>query len=333
MRQRGKTRFGTKTSEFRPVSYRSGVWVSVLLVVLLARCVVAVEGERSRIQIELFEQFASFLNRDHPDNRIGYRFHEHTPLTHGEVPKADATARADTAGTDIERFKSRPGVKVFHRHVSEEGWIPQDWTFYQVPVADGIELLLVIQTGDVGLPEFYGVQQCFRLTGAANQSSWRHKYALTPAFSEFDLWKEATNETNLRSLTWALRNGTLQRFPAGKETVGCRTPYGETIDLQRSGGHLKSLEFVGPYKARMIWTGDSGLILRTSLDQRWSIGLYWERTTHLTDHHPADCLHAIVNIGGTPAHSQRVLRGKIYWLSGPGKTLLEHWRRDFPNPD
>jgi hypothetical protein len=70
--------------------------------------------------------------------------------------------------------------------------------------------------------------------------------------------------------------------------------------------------------------------LRTSLDRRWSTGLYWERTTHLSDHHPADCLHAIINIGGIAPHSQRVLRGKIYWLAGPGETVLEHWRKDFP---
>ena len=30
--------------------------------------------------------------------------------------------------------------------------------------------------------------------------------------------------------------------------------------------------------------------------------------------------------------SQRVLRGKIYWLAGPGEMLVRHWRRDFPPP-
>ena len=50
----------------------------------------------------------------------------------------------------------------------------------------------------------------------------------------------------------------------------------------------------------------------------------------LSDHHPADCLHAIVNIGGIAPHSHRVLRGKIYWLAGPGARFVEHWRKDFP---
>ena len=103
------------------------------------------------------------------------------------------------------------------------------------------------------------------------------------------------------------------------------------MDTQRSGGHLETLDRVGAYQARMLWTSDSGLVLRTSLDEKWSTGLYWDRTTHMSDHHPADCLHAIVNIGGIAPYSQRVFRGKIYWIAGPGETLVEHWRKDFPN--
>jgi hypothetical protein len=286
-------------------------------------------AEASPIHIELFDQFASFTNRLHPDNRIGYRFHEHTPLTYGDVPASGATTNTATTLPDVERFKARPGVKIFHRHVTEKGWVPQDWTFYLAPVVDGIDLLLVVKTGDVGLPPFYGVQQCFRLTGVTN-AAWRQKYARAAAFSEFDLWKQTAPGAEQISLTCVLHNGSLQQIPAGQETVGCRTPLGEALDTRRSGGLLDTLEHVGPYDARMLWTSDSGLILRTSTDRKWSTGIYWEATTHLSDHHPADCLHAIVNIGGVAPHAQRVLRGKIYWLSGSGETVVEHWRKDFP---
>jgi len=304
-------------------------WHCYGLVALLVGSVLAAAAENSPIQIELFDQFASFLNRDHPGNRIGYRFHEHTPLTFGEVPRRDSETKPDPSLSAVARFQIRGGVKVFHLRVTEDGWIPQDWTFHLAPVADGIEMLWVVKTGDAGLPEFHGVQQCFRLTGAANEA-WRQKYAHTPAFSEFDLWKDAPAGTDLPSLTWVLRNGSLQKLPAGKETVGCRTAYDEAIDSRRSGGQLDKLERIGPYKARMLWTSDGGLVLRASLDGKWSTGLYWERTTHVSDHHPADCLHAIINIGGIAPLSQRVLRGKIYWLAGPGETLVEHWRKDFP---
>jgi hypothetical protein len=300
------------------------------LIVLLTWCFFATVAEGSPIEIVLSGEFASFTNTNHPENRIGYRFHEHTPLTYGDVPPIGLETKTGQPPLGPEQFSARPGVKIFHRRVSEAGWVPQDWTFYLAPVADGIDLLLVVKTGDVGLPEFYGVQQCFRLTGVVNEA-WRQKYARTAAFSEFDLWKRVTVEAELASLTSALRNRSLQHLPAGKETVGCRTRYGEAFDTRRSGGHLDTLEYIGPYRARMLWTTDSGLILRTSADRKWFTGIYWERTTHISDHHPADCLHAIVNIGGIAPHAQRVLRGKIYWLAGPGELVVKHWREDFPD--
>ena len=305
--------------------------MSAPLVVLFAWCAFATVVAGSSIEIILSGEFASFTNRNHPDNRIGYRFHEHTPLAWGDLPAARAGTKTERSSPDPEQFSHRPGVKVFHRRVAEAGWVAQDWTFYLAPVEDGIDLLLVVKTADVGLPEFYGVQQCFRLTGVSNEA-WRHKYARTASFSEFDLWQLSSAADAQPSLTRVLRQGSLQELPARKETVGCRTPDGEALDNRRSVGHPDRLEFIGPYQARMLWTADSGLILRTSADRKWSTGIYWERTTHLSDHHPADCLHAIVNIGGLAPHSQRVLRGKIYWLAGPGETLVAHWRKDFPGP-
>lgn len=304
-------------------------WLAASVAVVLTRFALGAVDEASPIHIELFEQFASFTNSVHPGNRIGYRFHEHTPLAYGDVPASGATTNTATSLPDVERFKARSGVKLFHPQVTEKEWVPQDWTFHLAPVADGIDLLLVVKTGDVGLPEFYGIQQCFRLTGGSNVV-WRQQYARTAAFSEFDLWEKTATEVERVSLTWLLRHGSLQPLPAGQATVGCRTPYGESLDTRRSGGQLDTLERIGPYDARMLWTSDSGLILRTSADRKWSTGIYWERTTHLSDHHPADCLHAIVNIGGVAPHAQRVLRGKIYWLAGSGETVVEHWRKDFP---
>jgi len=54
--------------------------MSATTVALLTGCALATAVEASPIQIELFGEFASFTNALHPGNRIGYRFHEHTPL-------------------------------------------------------------------------------------------------------------------------------------------------------------------------------------------------------------------------------------------------------------
>ena len=300
------------------------------LILLLQFHVFAATVADSPVEIEVAGDFASFTHRGHTDNRMGYRFHEHTPLVYGDVPPAGEEARKvnTLAEKEAARFKKRPGMKVYRKRVHEEGWVPQSWTFYLAPVQDGADMLFLVETEDVGLPEFYAVQQCFRLSGATN-AEWRQKYARTPAFSEYDLWAKAPQDASKTSLAWVLRGGTLQQLPACKETVGCRTADGIDFDTRRSGGHLDTLKEVGPYKARMLENCDNGLILRTSQDGGWSTGLYWERTTHLTDHHPADCLHAIVNIGGIPPHAKRALHGKIYWLKGGGEELVKHCKHDF----
>jgi len=69
--------------------------------------------------------------------------------------------------------------------------------------------------------------------------------------------------------------------------------------------------------------------VRNDLPETWVTGLYWQRTSHVTVHHPADCLHAIVNIGGIPPHSRRAIRGKIYWFAGDKRDLLKHFQCDF----
>src|SRR5262249_30120485 len=161
----------------------------------------------------------------------------------GEVPQSEAKSKAGEAKRNLEELVNRPGAKIFRRRVTEDGWVPQDWTFYLVPVSDGVEMVFLVKTGDIGLPEVYGVQQCFRLTGLSNEA-WRHKYARTAAFSEFDLWRDAPAGVEKTSLSWVLRNGDLRQLPVEKETLGCRTLLGESIDGRRSDGHLETLEHI-----------------------------------------------------------------------------------------
>lgn len=72
------------------------------------------------------------------------------------------------------------------------------------------------------------------------------------------------------------------------------------------------------------------LITRTNLEGTWISGIFWEGTSHLTNHHPADCLHTVVNIGCIPRHSKRAIRGKIYWFRGTKIDLAKRFQRDFP---
>lgn len=282
----------------------------------------------SPITVERDRIFLTFTNRYHTDNRIGYRIFEHTPIVYGPVSRNAREADIDvTELTKLEKmFFGRPDVLIVKHPINEEHWIRQDWTFYIAPVQDGIDMLFVVETFDEGLPSYYGVQQCFRMGGRTN-SPWRQKIAQTPAFSEYDLWADEKEPPEGASLTWVRRKGQWQKLPATRETVGARTPLGVLIDNKRTQGKL--MEKVGPYEAKMLEPIDDGLITRANLEETWVSGIFWEGTSHVTNHHPADCLHTIVDIGNIPPHAKRAVRGKIYWFQGTKNDLVKHFQRDF----
>ena len=121
-----------------------------------------------------------------------------------------------------------------------------------------------------------------------------------------------------------------EKLPAAPYAVGARTSLGVRIDTARTEGDIAKMPIVGPYEARMLDPIDCGLITRTNREQTWICGFFWERTSHVTNHHHADCLHAIINTGGMPANSTRAVRGKIYWFKGTLDDLARKWERDFP---
>lgn len=312
--------------------------VVLILRVLLAWMVtcdnartIAVEAKHPETSIRVSlvgTGYATIVNDRHPNQRLGYRFHEHSPLAYGLVPTSDADAgiRAEDVSRLEANFRGTPGVVVFqHNQLSDADWTQQDWTYFLRPVSNGVELLWIVATHDAGLPEFYGVQQCFRLSGSTN-AEWRQKIARTPEFSEYDLWAKQGDTANRTSLTYVLRNGAWQALPAGDSAVGARTPLGIKVDRRRSADRL--MERVGPYQAEMLEPVDDGPFVRNNLSQTWATGIYWQGTSHVTVHHPADCLHTIVNIGQIPAQSRRAIRGKIYWLAGDKHDLKEHFRND-----
>jgi len=287
-----------------------------------------IKGTHSPITIAQDRIFVTFTHRFHPDNRIGYRLFEHTPIVYGQTPRSVREAGINGEGAvKLEKaFSGRPGILTIKHKIDEEHWIRQDWTFYLAPVKDGIDILLIVETFNEGLPSYYGIQQCFRMSGRTN-AEWRQKIARTPAFSEYDMWAGEKEPPEEASLTWVRRKGRWQKLPATRETVGARTPLGVRIDHQRTQG--KPMDKVGPYEAKMLEPIDDGLITRSNVQGTWISGIFWEGTSHITNHHPADCLHSIVNIGGMPPRTKRAIRGKIYWFQGSKNDLVKHFKRDF----
>ncbi len=303
----------------------------ILLQVLFMIMETTNEPSPIKVSVQEGREFAFFTNQRHPGNRIGYRFFEHLPIIYGSVPTAvfDEPLNDQADVRNQEPFKPQSDTMSHTMFINTVGWTPQKWTFNLTPIEDGIDLYWVVETTDTGLPQYYGVQQCFRLGGVSNRP-WRREIAETPAFSEYDLWditeKDSVTKT---SLTYILRSNQWQPLPATQQTVGARTPLGVSIDSEISGGHISSMTAVGPYKAQMLDPIDLGLITRIDKNKTWVCGIYWQNTSHVTAHHPADCLHCIVNIGGIPPNSRRVLHGKIYWFQGSLQDLLIHWKHDF----
>jgi hypothetical protein len=234
----------------------------------------------------------------------------------------------------------RSGVHIHQIDVgdlTEPPWVPQVWTFYIAPLPEGFDLLWVIETGNTGLNNCYSVQQCFRLTGRENEASWRRTVAESPAFSEYDLWQEQSRANQPRtSLSWVVRNGLWQPIPPDDVHVVCRTPLGLQIDLERGGGDLTEVPSMAPPSqasrgSTFLPPIDHGLVARSSRDNTWVAALWWESTTHVSNHHPADCLHGFVNLGPLPANSKKALRGRIYWARMTKDELLGRWRAEFPN--
>ncbi|MCK4825335.1 hypothetical protein KA005_56835, partial [bacterium] len=141
-----------------------------------------VAQKKSPISISLQNpNFATMINKRHSGNRIGYRFHEHKPISYGRVPISNKNANINIERIEIleDSYKNLKDVFIYEHKIEKDSlWSKQDWTYYLKPVHDGVEMLLIINTYDEGLPEYYGVQQCFRMSGKTNKE-WRKKIANT----------------------------------------------------------------------------------------------------------------------------------------------------------
>ncbi len=316
----------------------SFLWLG-LIAILLVSCESLAIGEREGGMLtsveqpegkgDFIKQFVSLLNPSHPGNRIGYRFFEHKPLAHGSVPEAAGRETAKAEALE-KQYADRSGVFVRTIDVKSEGWVPQRWEFYIVPLFDGFDLLWVVTTKAAGLNEYYVAQQCFRMSGETNKA-WRRKIAETPAFSEYDLWaaQERRGEPKT-SLSYVRRSNYWEAIPPTEDHVVCRTPLGLAMDTARSGGDLGKITGLEPYGPSSFEPDvDCGLVTRTNAEGSWICALHWERTTHVTDHHPADCLHSFVNLGPLPPQGKRAIRGRIYWMKASKNELFALWADEF----
>jgi hypothetical protein len=293
----------------------------------------------------------TFYWKDHPNWYIGYRLSEGAPWTMNEPSTGLETQPARSPRqTDFQpgslpapvqppypEWRSEyqepnpddPAQFAFHSCVDNvtrcsarlsSGPLDLVWLFE--PCEDGIWITLQA-TARAPIPGTYGLLQCLRFTGNLNEY-WRRKVALAPFLSEFDL--QAMGQPNW-TLTFARREERWLEFPV---------PYTRLATL----AGLPLLTQPAP-------PVDHGLALRQSLDRRispawyleqvahgaaWDVltaGMYWERTLLISNRHPADCIHAIIDLAPLQPGQSRQIHGKFYCIEGAKEDLLERWRQDF----
>jgi hypothetical protein len=294
-------------------------------------------------------QCLTFFWPEHPHWWVGYRVSEGAPETGPQIGSPPEDLRADwdvlpkpggeplsLAGLSLPRRRWRttyqeishqdPAQLSFQAYADgsascrlqvEPGW-QLDFTFRPVP--DGVQMSLRLTT-QTPIEGAFRVQQCLRFTGAQNWSM-RRQTACVPFLSELDV--QAMGHPEL-TLTYVCRDGAWLGFPA--RHVRFTTPFG--------GASLDGML-------------DHGLIVRETLDrqavpvsyfrhtapgetwERVAAGLYWQRTAWVSNRHPADCVHAAVDLGPLEAGGSRTVQGKFYWIEGSKDELMAAWRRDFP---
>ena len=274
--------------------------------------------------------FVSLLNQAHPGNRVGYRLFEYEPIARGAIPAPGGMAAETAKAERLEaEYAARPGV--FKIRIDVHGlrnWAPMIWTYYIVPTGDGYDMLWLVATEDQGLNEYYIAQQCLRFSGVHN-SVWRRSLAEAPAFSEYDLWKKQGEANQGKtSLSFVWRQGKWEAIPPAEVCTVCPTPLGSTMEAAFAGPDMKSAFARAGQPSDFAGAIDCGLIARGDAGQQWLFAMYWDRTTHVSNHHPADCLHSYVNLGPIPPRGQRAIEGKLYWLKASKDSLHARWLKD-----
>lgn len=282
-------------------------------------------------------QCATFFWRERPDFYIGCRFIEHVPkklptplpgisdLPTGalgdrrspqEVTMSPGDgdpwekgwmvsyAQDDPSDPIQLRFKTFPDGSAWCSGLDCDGAQQREFAFE--PTDDSVAMRMRL-TAREPLGGAFAVQQCLRYSGDSNEE-WRRSVARVPFLSEYDL--QAVGELD-ESLTYARQCDDWIRLPA-----------------MRTRHHTRSgLPFLGERSSDEI---DHRLIVRESQDRRWSSGMYWERTAYVSNRHPADCVHALVDFGPLDAGQSRTVLGKSFLIEGTKDELLAVWRRDFP---
>jgi hypothetical protein len=282
---------------------------------------------------------------------VGYRLIEYQPQTL-PAPLAGIEAQPARAGEDWPETSTLPAADApeppwlasysetnpqdavqlaFQSYADGSAWCrgldnqgAQTRELFFKPAEDGVWMWMRLSTREA-IPGAFAVQQCLRFTGAQNEA-WRQTVAHVPFLSELDL--QGMGQANT-TLTWVRREQAWFNLPVEHSVYA--TPPGRTLLGAAANGAVQHGLIVRETVERA--TAPDWYWQRVAPGATWgriAAGLYWERTAYVSNRHPADCVHAVVDFGPLAAGHSRTVRGKFYYIEGTRDELLERWKKDFP---
>jgi hypothetical protein len=229
-------------------------------------------------------------------------------------------------------FRAGPDGTAYFRYVEPHGTRVAVFK----PVADGLDTWMWLEPAKA-IPGSFLVEQCLRMSGAGNTEK-RRRQSFVPELSEYDHWDRG----DMRGLSFVRPGDSWRRV----EPV---LNYAKQSDIKQAWEYISKFgqgnvfpksDFPTPAGFTVAEVGNgvaadrripSGLIVRESADGKTVAGMYWERSARVSTHYPADCLHALVDLGPAGGSRPQVVRGKVYWLKGTKDDLLARWKKDFPS--
>ena len=198
----------------------------------------------------------------------------------------------------------------------------EDGTFqFDVGLEEGEEKKIVIEARDAAGNTSRSATRHLR----RRVPPWRKSIAHIPFFSELDM--QAMGNAN-GTLTYTLCEGAWHQFPVPYTVYTTKaalssqnSPQTETVDHGLILRETPPREVAPERYWNEVAPGTSW--------ERMTAGMYWERTIRVSNRHPADCLHAWVDLGPLEVGQSRTVCGKIYLIEGTKDDLLDHWRVDF----
>ena len=149
--------------------------------------------------------------------------------------------------------------------------------------------------------------------------------AHTPFLSELDM--QAMGNAN-GTLTYARRDNEWFSFPVQHVVYPTHVAFANTRESQ--GDYVDHGLIVRETPSRQLAPAKYwDRVAPGAVWKQITSGMYWERTAYISNRHPADCVHALIDFGPLAAGESRTLQGAVYFIEGSKDDLLALWQLDF----